>query len=86
MTIESAYHGRTVGVASALYLSSAMNANRLRETKTVRVDERYSTAREWQKAMSSGKKRKEKTVLISQHYKETYGENNKNGQDISNEG
>ena len=74
-TIESAYHGRSVGVASALYLNSSVNINRLRETKAVAVDEKYSTAQEWQEAYSGTQKLKEKTALLTKHYKDIYGIN-----------
>jgi hypothetical protein len=39
------------------------------------VDEKYSTAQEWQEAYSGGKSRKEKTALLTQHYKDVYGIN-----------
>ncbi len=74
-TIESSYHGRTAGVASALYLNPTANINRLRETKVVRVDEKYSTAQEWQETYSDAQGRKEKTTLLTRHYKNIYRQN-----------
>lgn len=71
-TIESAYHGRSAGVASALYFGDQTNVNRLRETKSFSVDERYSTAREWQEAIASAKGPMEKTILATKHYKDIY--------------
>lgn len=70
--IENAYHGRSFGVASALYFGDQTNVNRLRETKSFGVDERYSTAGEWQEAAASAKSVIEKTGLITAHYKSIY--------------
>lgn len=75
MTVESAYHGRTAGVASALYLNPALNVNRLRETKAVRIDESFTTAREWQEAAQGSQRLKEKTAFLTKHYKGIYGIN-----------
>jgi hypothetical protein len=86
-TIESAYHGRSAGVASALYLNPAVNINRLREAKAVNVDERYSTAKEWQEVYAGTQKMRAKTALLTQHYKDIYGINaipTEKGRDIPN--
>ncbi|MFA7309285.1 MAG: 1-acyl-sn-glycerol-3-phosphate acyltransferase [Candidatus Paceibacterota bacterium] len=71
-SIESAYAGRSLGVASAVYLNPALNSNRLRETKSFAVNENYSTAREWQQACSKETVLRKKTALLTEHFKRLY--------------
>lgn len=72
-SVERAYGGRQVGVASALYLHPSTNINRLRKTKEIGVEERYSTVREWQEASSGQTTTRGKTALLTKHYKDIYG-------------
>ena len=71
--IQRSYGDRSAGVASALHLGQPTNVNRLKETKTFQVDERYTTVKEWTDLYGDQDRRDEKSVRLLKHYNDIFG-------------
>lgn len=63
---------RIPGIVSAVAIDSALNINQLKERATIRVDERYSRAEEWQKVSESAERDNRNTAL-TEHFKNNFG-------------
>lgn len=59
---------QTLGLASELFTDGLVNINRLRETGTVRVNERYTQAGEWQDVLARGGSMKYTNEHLTEHY------------------
>ena len=70
--IESLSHGRQIGIASATFVHPSTNINKLRRTKLFQVNECYTQAKEWQNLSASGVKRRDKSALLTKHYRELF--------------
>jgi len=62
---------RMPGVISAISLHPSLNVNKLKDEAVVKVDERYSTAEEWQKVLEDADK-ETKNEMLSKHFTESF--------------
>ncbi len=62
---------RHTAMASALATHPALNVNALKDDKGVRVDEKYSTAEEWQ-ALLGDTEKAERNKILTDHYSEQF--------------
>lgn len=62
---------KLIGLSSATFISPNININKLGKKGKLRVDEKYSSAKEWQEIMDS-LDRKTNTRKITEHYKEAF--------------
>ncbi len=62
---------RTPGTISAVALHPSININKFKDDAEVRVDERYSTADEWQQIVDDSEK-EEKNAALSKHFTDSF--------------
>ncbi len=70
-------HKRAAQASMAVEGSLGRNIKlpRIGKQKPVRVDERYSTCKEWQEIMVSGKMRQDRSRLLREHYESVHKNN-----------
>ncbi|MFA6422410.1 MAG: 1-acyl-sn-glycerol-3-phosphate acyltransferase [Candidatus Buchananbacteria bacterium] len=59
---------RTIGTASDVVVGTKANVNKLKGTKSIRVNESYSKAGEWQEIVQGSESRDEADRALTEHY------------------